>query len=167
MARDDVQTEANVPSVVESVMPALTDPFGWMRGEMDRFWSGILPFGDGFRMAQRLAGMPVPAAEMTETDDAFRLTIEVPGVDPKDVEIEIKDDLLQISGEKRTCRAEGERGNYLSERSYGRFERSVRLPERVDREQIKATAQNGVLTITLPRVSKAGQEGRKIAVETL
>src|SRR5690606_30185043 len=109
--------------------------------------------------------MPIPAVEMTETDEAYKLAVEVPGVDVKDIEITVDDDMLVISGEKKSEREEKEKDVYVSERSYGAFERRIALPPAADRDKISANAKNGLLQITLPKSPKAQESKRKIAIE--
>jgi HSP20 family protein len=88
--------------------------------------------------------------------------VEVPGVDPKDVEISIEDGRLEISGEKSAEQSEEHQGWLRVERSHGAFRRAVELPGAVDTGKVKAEASNGVLTITLPKHEEA--KARKISV---
>src|SRR3546814_1622775 len=96
--------------------------------------------------------------ELGETDTEIRVTAELPGLDEKDVDITVEDGVLTLRGEKRAQVEDKERG--YSERSYGRFERRIGLPQGIDRDKAEATFKKGVLTVTLPR-SEAANEDRK------
>lgn len=141
------------------------DPFEWLRSEMNRFWGELSPFGSGLSRVQRMAGLPVPAVEVEEAEDAYKVSLEVPGVDPNDVTIELLGDQLRIAGEKKSRRSTDDRGQHLTERSYGSFERRLRVPDDVDRDGITAAAEHGVVTITLPRAAHDVNGRRKIAIQ--
>ena len=102
---------------------------------------------------------------MVDDEKAYRLTAELPGLDEKDVEINIADGVLSISGEKKEEEERKEKGFLLSERRYGSFQRQVSLPVDVDPEGIKAQFRDGVLTVTLAKDEKAAARTRKIAIE--
>ena len=84
----------------------------------------------------------------------IHIVAELPGLKQDDIDLNLQDDVLTVSGETRESREEKEKQYHLNERSYGRFERSVRLPDTVDRENISANFENGLLTITLPKTEK-------------
>jgi HSP20 family protein len=88
---------------------------------------------------------------MAETAEAIIVEVELPGVERQDVRIEVEGDVLRISGERHTTVEHQERHYSRIERSYGRFERHLRLPASVDREGIRAEFQAGILIITLPK----------------
>jgi HSP20 family protein len=94
-----------------------------------------------------------PHVELGETDKDIRVTVELPGLDEKDVDIALEERVLTLRGEKRSEVEDKDRG--YSERSYGRFERRIGLPEGVDRKRANAAFSNGVLTVTLPRTEAA------------
>jgi HSP20 family protein len=104
------------------------------------------------------------AAELRETEDAFVVRLEVPGMDPDGFEIAVVDHTLTVRGEKRVER-EGHQGRYhLMECAYGRFERLVPLPAEVDEARASARYRKGILQVTLP---KRGWHGtRRISVES-
>jgi len=93
-----------------------------------------------------------PAFDVAENDKEYIVTAELPGIDPKDIEITISNGVLTIKGEKK--REEESRGEnyYYMERQYGAFQRSFRLPEEVKEEEIDATYRNGVLRLVIPKV---------------
>ena len=101
----------------------------------------------------------MPALDLEETPEAFVLHLEVPGVDPKEIELSIEDDHLKIRGSKNV----EERDWRRVERRRGAFERLVRLPGAVDAGRVKAEAKDGVLTVTLPKREEA--KTRRIPVK--
>jgi len=120
-------------------------------GEFEPFWSSKLP--------------TAPAVDIAEGEKAYEVTAELPGMDEKNIEVKVVDGSLTIKGEKKDAREEKKKDYYLSERSYGSFERYFRLPESVDADKIEATFKNGVLTVTLPKKAEAQQPAKKIEVK--
>jgi len=104
-------------------------------------------------------------SDMVKTDDAVEITIELPGMEMKDIEVTISDDMLTVKGEKKVERQEEKKGYYLSERSYGAIRRTIPLPSGVDAEKADASLKNGVLTIRLPRLPEAKTKARRIEVK--
>ena len=105
----------------------------------------------------------VPPVDILEQPDAIRITAEVPGVKPEDVKISLENNVLTIRGTKEQVAEERTERVHRYERTYGAFERSFTLPITVDANNIKATYEHGVLTVTLPKVEKA--KPRQIAVQ--
>lgn len=107
-----------------------------------------------------------PAVEFVEGDKEFTMTAELPGVEEKDVHVELDGELLTLRGEKRTERVEGDQQKdfYLEERSYGSFRRSFTLPPNVDGNSISATYAHGVLTLKLPKTTNTTPRAREIAI---
>ena len=153
MATSPVPVKQAAPSPTLS-----TDPWRSLRTEMDRLFDrftsgfGLAPFAGRIESGFTVAS---PAIDITEDDAAYRLTAEIPGISEKDIQISLSGDTLTIKGEKRQEREEKEKNDYLSERSYGQFQRAFVLPDCVDAEQIGAAFGNGVLTVTLPKTAKA------------
>ncbi len=104
-------------------------------------------------------------SDMVETDNAIEVSIELPGMEMKDIEVTVNDDMLTVKGEKKIERKEEKKGYYLSERSYGAIYRTIPLPPGVDGEKAQASFKNGVLTIKLPQSPEAQAKVRKIAVK--
>ena len=102
------------------------------------------------------------ATDVVESSDDVRVTMEIPGIDPSEIDITIDNNVLRISGEKRAARSEGEGAYRLTERRYGRFERSFVLPRDVRSDAVDASYENGVLTVTLPKREEA--KPRKVEV---
>lgn len=97
----------------------------------------------------------VPATNVSETEDALVITQELPGVDPKDVEIGLQDNVLTIKGQKREEKDEKSENWHRVERSYGSFQRSFRLASGVNADKVSADYKNGVLRVTLPKAPEA------------
>ena len=104
-------------------------------------------------------------SDVVETDNAIEISIELPGMEMKDIEVTVSDDMLTVKGEKRIERQEEKKGYYLSERSYGAIYRTIPLPPGVDGEKAQASFKNGVLTIKLPQSPEAQAKVRKIAIK--
>ena len=104
-------------------------------------------------------------SDMVETDKAIEVSIELPGMEMKDIEVTVNDDMLTVKGEKRIERQEEKKGYYLSERSYGAIYRTIPLPPGVDGEKAQASFKNGVLTIKLPQTPEAQAKVKRIEVK--
>ena len=141
----------------------LIEPFNHLRNEVDRLFESF-PFRIPSLKLPRFAA--VPALEMSETDKSYKLTAEIPGLDPEEVEVTFEDGVLRIAGEKKEERQENERGYRLSERSYGAFERLVALPSAANPDKIHASFKNGVLTVTIAKDGEDKRNVRKIKVQT-
>ena len=117
---------------------------------------------EGNRMRSMLRA---PEADVVETENEIRVTAEMAGMRPEDVNVDLENNVLTISGEKRLEREEGKEGStyHLSERRYGKFSRSFVLPRDVDSEKIEARFDNGVLTIRIPKSERARR--RRISIE--
>ena len=125
----------------------LLEPLSWLRSEFDRFFDD-LSFRN-FEPSVWQGRTRLPALEMEVTDQGYRLTAELPGLSADDVEINVTEGILTISGEKKEQREEKDKGFMFTERSYGRFERRVQLPAGANEDNIEARFQNGVLTIDI------------------
>jgi HSP20 family protein len=135
---------------------------------LDRMLSLNRALDDAFTGARQPFGghIWVPALDVTEHKDAYRVTFELPGVDPKDVNISFEQNVLTVRGTKGSTLSSGdtELRVYANERVSGAFERSIRLPEFVDGDNIAAQSANGVLEITIPKSPIA--RPRKIEITT-
>jgi HSP20 family protein len=105
------------------------------------------------------------AVDVTESDKAYEITAELPGMDEKDIEVNVANAGITIKGEKKEETEEKQKDYYVSERRYGAFERYFGLPESVDVDKIAATFKNGVLRVTLPKIAEAQTPARKIEVK--
>jgi len=129
-----------------------------LRHEVDDLFSKFFGgFGYGTHGGDRLYpdfltnGLLKPHLDIASTEKEYAISVEVPGVDQKDVKLEIAEGTLTVSGEKKQESEEKNRDYYRIERSYGSFQRVLSLPEDVDEDSIKATFKNGVLKITMTR----------------
>ncbi|HZV21573.1 MAG TPA: Hsp20/alpha crystallin family protein [Hyphomicrobiales bacterium] len=152
-------------------------PFHTLRREMERlfedfdrgFWTSPFrqPAFDIEPMWRRELGWPAaPAVDIAESDKAYEITAELPGMDEKTIEVKLADGGLTIKGEKREEKEEKKKDYYLHERRFGSFERSFAVPEGVDADKIEASFKKGVLTITLPKKPEAIKPEKKIEVKT-
>jgi HSP20 family protein len=107
----------------------------------------------------------VPAVDVVESDNSFSISAELPGIDEKHVDVKVSGGVLTIAGEKQEEKEEKRKDYTLSERRYGSFERSFRLPEGVDTDKIDATFKNGVLRLKVPKKLGAAKSEKKIAVK--
>lgn len=123
------------------------------RNEMDRlfdrFWDLDVP------ELPSLRGEWTPSLDLAETKDALVVKTEIPGIEPKEIQVSLQDQVLTIKGEKKQEKEEKDEHYYRMERSYGAFARTIRLPVPVDGSKVNATFKNGVLTITLPKTPAA------------
>jgi HSP20 family protein len=105
-----------------------------------------------------------PAIDVVETDDAIVLKAELAGLDPKDINIEVQDNVLTVSGERRFQEEVKEDKYYRIERRYGSFSRSLALPPTADESKVEAKYDNGVLEITVPKAEVAKPKKITVAV---
>jgi HSP20 family protein len=123
-----------------------------LRREMDRlferFWED-----DG----ENLPAMRewVPSLDFSETADAYMIRIEIPGMEPKDVQVTLQDNILTVKGEKKEEFKQNDERFYRVERSHGMFSRSLRLPAPVDGAKVNAIFKNGLLNVTVPKAPEA------------
>ena len=159
------QQKTSVPARLFDRVPLLegslfdVNPFVLMRRfteDMDQM------FGPPSKEAQQISGWR-PAIEMKEEKGKFLVKADLPGVEMKDVKVSVKDNILTVEGERKHEMKEKSEGYFHSERSYGRFFRSIQLPEGAKTDQASAQFMNGVLEITLP-VPEEQQKRREIPV---
>jgi len=136
------------------------DPFSIM----DRLIGEVARSGSGLPGTAETPAMMAPRIDISESDRDIKVRAELPGVDQKDVEVVVTEDLLSIRGEKRFERDETQENFHLVERSYGSFARNIRLPFKVDPNEAQANVENGVLTITLPKPVEQQPRMRRIEV---
>jgi HSP20 family protein len=151
-------------------------PFDMLRREIDRVFEDVR--SGTFRWPFRRPGMDLevawpraegwqmaPAMDLVEKDGAFEISAELPGLDDQNVEVKVANNTLTIRGEKREEKEEKDKQIYLSERRYGAFQRSFRIPVGVDLDRIEANFAKGVLTVTLPKGEEAQQAEKKIDIK--
>ncbi len=151
-------------------------PFEALHREIDRlfedfdggFWRlpfrrsafGIEPF-----WRRELSWGTTPAVDIVEKNETFEITVELPGMDEKNIEVKLTNGDLTIKGEKQEEKEEKKKDYYLHERSYGSFERRFAVPEGVDVAKIEASFKKGVLTVMLPKTPEARKPEKKIEVK--
>jgi len=123
-------------------------------------------FGDFGRPGLEAVSRFMPRIDIAETDEQIRVTAELAGLDEKDVEITLHDDILTIKGEKKQEREDKSERRCLSERSWGAFSRSIALPDNVQQDKIEASFKKGVLTVTMPKAAPEERKAKKIEIKT-
>src|SRR5215207_1750615 len=135
-------------------------PFLTLHREMNRLFDDVF---NNFGAPSVPGRMPAwPSVEVVQSDKDVRISAELPGLDEKDVEVLVDNDVLTIRGEKRSETEDQERR--FSERYYGRFERVIPLPFAVEEDKAEASFNNGVLTVTLPKSAKAEDKAKRIPI---
>lgn len=159
-------SKTTTPVEIKSTRAAAPDIWSAFRGEMDRMFDrfNLAPFG-GFPKLFEGNGFAAPAVDVTENDQAYAITAELPGMDEKDIDVTVTEDSLVLKGEKRQEREEKGKNTYVSERSYGAFQRVFALPVGVDRNKVAADFSKGVLTITLPKTQEAQTQKKKVEIK--
>lgn len=136
-----------------------------MRRRMERVFGRMMP---RITWAPREeVPMFMPEVDVYETDGEVVMKAELPGIEPQDLAVEVSADSVTISGECRHEEEVREEGMFLSERSYGRFSRTVGLPEKIKEAEARATFKNGVLTVRAPLSEEERMRRRKVPVEAL
>jgi HSP20 family protein len=119
-----------------------------------------------FRRFEESLHLPFPSTDMSETEKAVEIAVELPGMEAKDVEITLRDGMLVIQGEKREEKEEKKKNIYRLERQFGSFHRTLRLPDNVREDGIEAAFDKGVLKITIPKLALPGKKAaRKIDIK--
>jgi HSP20 family protein len=171
--QDAQQGAGNVP-VAKANLPmnppsSSFDPLLQLHREVDRLFDDVFRgFGvqwPRLTLPAEWRGLLRPALDIQESDKQYRITLEVPGVEEKDIQITLDDDVLWVRGEKRQEQEHKEGQYHRVERSYGSFQRALNLPEDANQDAIKASFKNGVLTVTIDkRAQAAAERGRTIPI---
>ena len=150
-------------------------PLETLRREVDRLFDdfNMSPFRLPFRRPAfdiepfwaPQSWVAVPAVDFVERDDMFEMSVEMPGLDEKNIEIKVANGVLTVKGEKTEEKEEKEKDFHLRERRFGSFERSIRVPETVDTDKIEATFKQGVLIVKMPKTAEAQKAVKKIEVK--
>ena len=135
-----------------------SNPFSVLQQEIDRIFEGF---------SQSFSGLPLrevmPKMDVSETDKEIEITAELPGLEEKDIQLNVADNVMTIRGEKKNEREETKKDYHLVERSYGSFTRTVQLPDGVNADGIKAVMAKGVLKVTVPKPAPA--QTKKINIQ--
>lgn len=156
---------------IRSMLPTLwgesagsKDPFRALQTEIDRLFTDFT--SDYSSVAQWSGnGRLMPRLDVAETDTALEIMAELPGVDEKDIDVTISDDMLRIKAEKKSDKEEKTKDYHLVERSYGTFERSMRLPFKADTAKVDAKFEKGVLKLTVQKPVESKAKMQKIEVK--
>ena len=159
---------------MKSLLPSLwghgkdddLQPYRSLQREIDRvfdeFTHGAWP---AFGEFAKKNGNWAPRVDVTETSGEIQVMAEIPGVKEKDINVELVDDVLTISGEKSASKDVEEKDYRLVERSYGKFQRALAMPDGVDAKKIKAEFKNGVLTVKVSKPAAAKAKTQKIEIK--
>lgn len=173
------QSRSSTPRSGREVQASASmSPFGSLSQfyqEMDRMFDqtfrnfGNLSPGSLLNNMQAVAGMMpgmmfTPNVDITATDEEYTITVEVPGIDERDMRVELMENTLAISGEKRQENRSENAGFQRAERMYGSFQRMLNLPQDADQEEIEAEFRNGLLTIYVPRHASRRNQARRIEI---
>jgi HSP20 family protein len=170
-----IKQETSAPAARRAA--SLWQPFETLREEMDRVFDEFTRGFGRFPLSRRTVeiepmlryetsfGVSAPVVDVVEKEKEYQISAELPGLDEKDVEVSIADDLLTIKGEKKEEREEKAKNYYVSERRYGAFQRSFQIPSGVDADKIGASFQKGVLMVTLPKTPEAQTKEKRIAIK--
>jgi HSP20 family protein len=150
----------NLPTPFRFIEDASWAPFGLLQREMGRLLEEVSRNGEG---PSARGGHIAPRLDVRETDKEFRVSVELPGVTEEDIEVDVDDDLLTVRAEKKEDREIERADQHVTERLYGVFQRSIRLPQSVDPQSVQATLQDGVLQITIPK-SQHDARSRRVPV---
>jgi HSP20 family protein len=152
--------------------PAETSParqrdiFSVMRDEMDRMFERFEYGWPRFpALTRHTSTLTVPELDVRENANAIVVEAELPGVDEKDVTVTLANGILTIKGEKKHEKEEKGENYHLTERSFGSFERAIRLPDTVDEAKVEAKFEKGVLKVTAAKKPEAVKAERKIEIK--
>ena len=140
------------------------EPWGMLnqlRRDMDRMFETR---AEGEESSAVATSAWVPAVDIKETKDAFEIHADIPGVDPKDIDVHMENGILTIKGERESEKKEEKEGYKRVEREWGSFYRRFSLPDTADAQKISAKSKHGVLEITIPKQEKV--QPRKISVNS-
>ncbi len=134
-----------------------------MRREMDHLWDSFLE--ERPPRKEELMREWVPSLDLSETKDEFLVKAEIPGTDPKNINLSLNDGMLTINGEKKQEKEEKDENHHFIERSYGSFTRTIRLPGQVQGDKVRASYKDGVLKVVLPKSEETKKKEIQIKVE--
>jgi len=149
------------------------NPLFQLHRDLDSLFDGVfhdigLPALAANRFASSETRLLRPHIDLAATDKDYLITVEVPGVEEKDVKLELNTEgLLTIRGEKKRDSEHKDKSFYRIERSYGAFQRALALPDDADRDNIEAAFKNGILTIKVPRHKAVQASAKQIEIKTV
>ncbi|HEV7328471.1 MAG TPA: Hsp20/alpha crystallin family protein [Bosea sp. (in: a-proteobacteria)] len=157
------------PATSDTSASGERDPIAALQSDINRAFENFflplpLPFS-GLTASLLGSGSGIPV-DVAENDKEVKVTAELPGLDEGDIDISVREGGLVLSGEKKTDREVDANGYLLRERSFGRIERTVPLPDGIDADQAQASFKNGVLTVTIPKTAEAQNGAKRIPVRS-
>lgn len=161
---------------MSSLLPSLwgssndgKNPLSSLHREIDKAFDefnknfGQMPFA---ALAQRAEGMMSPSVDVKETEKSIEISAELPGVSEKDVEVTVSDNMLTLRGEKKAEKKEEKENFHMIERSYGSFQRSIRLPFDAKAEDIDAQFKDGVLKVVIAKPPEIASRTQKVEIKS-
>ncbi|MDJ0714574.1 MAG: Hsp20/alpha crystallin family protein [Prochloraceae cyanobacterium] len=143
------------------------DPFHWepwreidaLQKQMNRLFDRLVPTGNGERRRAF-----IPSAEMEETAEELLIKLEIPGLEAKDIDIEVTEQSVSIKGERKEETTTEEKGMVRSEFHYGKFERTIALPSHIQGDKVKAEYKHGILHLRMPKVEEEKRKSIKVEI---
>lgn len=176
--KEEEESGAHVPVKMAEKHPQYSEenylnPIVQLHREMDKLFEntfrgfGLSPFRSELFSPLTTSGLLKPQVDIGANDKEYTITVEVPGVSEKDVQVEVSNNIMTIKGEKKQEKEEKDKDFYRIERSYGSFQRVLSLPEDADQTDIKATFKNGILKVRMPRRALPASEVKQIDVKVV
>jgi HSP20 family protein len=152
-------TTALLPRFAQAMAPVFSrDAFSGIQQDMDELWNRFRMEMDG----DRTPAAYLPTVDLSESDDAIQVRVDVPGLKASEINVEVNGNILRISGEHKEEKKEKGRTYHRMERRVGSFSRTITLPDEVREEKVTAECQDGVLTISLPKSEAAKTQTVKV-----
>ena len=157
--------QTTLPARQRRAEPAFPAPLNRIRDEIDRLFDDLSFPRPGRSIFAFAPPAPLtPAMELAAVNGGYEVSVELPGIAEKDIDVELAEGILTVSGEKREESEKKENGYLMSERRYGSFRRQLTLPADVDPESIQANFKDGVLKVAMKKDEKASDRARKIKI---
>ena len=175
---EEEEAGAHVPVKMDDKQPSYSEenylnPIVQLHQEMDKLFEntfrgfGFSPFRSELFKPLTTSGLLKPQVDIGANDKEYTITVEVPGVSEKDVQVEVANNIMTIKGEKKQEKEEKDKDFYRIERSYGSFQRVLSLPDDADQADIKATFKNGILKVKMPRKALPASEVKQVDVKVV
>jgi HSP20 family protein len=169
MPAHDTQEKSKLPATTANrsvFADNFFEPFSRLRSEFDRVFEDTSLRSLSSDLNRRFHALAGPALEFKDKDKEYELVAEVPGMKAEEIQVKVAEGVLRLSGERKEEREEKDKGFLFSERRYGHFERSIQLPAGVDEDKISASANDGLLTIHLPKTEDSRAREKMIPVQS-
>ncbi|GJL79727.1 MAG: molecular chaperone Hsp20 [Nitrospinaceae bacterium] len=158
-----------IPRINDDDKYLMESPFANMEREMNRMFRNFSRnFFDEASFGTDLMAptAPMPKVDVTETDGEVQVVAELPGLDEKDVDVSLSENVLTLKGEKKHEKEEKQKNFYRMERTFGKFQRRIALPAEIESDKVEASFKKGILTVKLPKSEKAQKEAKKITIKS-